>query len=95
LGKVKGRKINVLLAIVEVEALEKITMKKAPDTGKQIGLLKLILTDDSGNVCKLTAWREVADDWGGVGKTLGCKRGDVVLLESKQLGPFPQTTVLP
>lgn len=80
---VKGRKVNLLLAILEVDGPETITIKNGKDAGKKIGLLKLILGDQEGSVCKLTAWREVADEWGGVGQGLGCKRGDVAHLESE------------
>jgi hypothetical protein len=43
----------------------------------------MILGDEEGNVCKLTAWREVAEAWGGTGEALAAKRGDILLIESK------------
>lgn len=88
-GYFRGKKHNFLLAIVEVDGPETITLKKGPDAGKQIGLLKLILGDEAGNACKLTAWRDVAEEWGGVGKAVGCKRGDVVYIESSFERPVP------
>ena len=39
----------------------------------------MVMGDEAGKVCKLTAWREVADAWASA----GVRRGDVVLLESK------------
>ncbi|CAL1706098.1 unnamed protein product [Somion occarium] len=59
--------------------------KKGIDAGKEVAVLKLILGDDDGSVCKLTAWREVAECWGGSDpdpSAPGIKRGDIVLLES-------------
>jgi hypothetical protein len=45
------------------------------------------LGDEEGNVCKLVAWREIAEIWGGVSadnesESVGVKRGDVVLIQS-------------
>jgi hypothetical protein len=86
-NKIPARKVNLLLAILEVEGPETITIKKGVDAGKQIALLKMILGDEKGGVGKLTAWREVAEDWSGMNNSGrdgsgGCKRGDVVYLES-------------
>ncbi|KAJ3535488.1 hypothetical protein NMY22_g6467 [Coprinellus aureogranulatus] len=89
---VKGRKVNLLLAILEVDGPETITIKNGKDAGKKVGLLKLILGDQEGSVCKLTAWREVAEEWGGVGRGLGCKRGDVVHLENVTVDCDPSTS---
>lgn len=78
-----SKKVNVLLAVLEVEGPNTIRIKKGADAGKEISLLALILGDDEGSVCKLTAWREIADAWGGssVGAT-GVKRGDILYIES-------------
>lgn len=89
-GKVKGSmRVNVLLAVLEVEGPDTIRIKKGADAGQVVSVLKLILGDDEGNVVKLTAWREVAEDWGGTGTSGGVatKRGDVIYIESK----FPRT----
>ena len=81
-------KVNVLLAVLEVEGPDMIRTKKGPDAGKEISLLKMILGDDDGSVCKLTAWRETADIWGGSGsKDIRVKRGDVVLIQSTSRTP--------
>ena len=76
-------KVNVLLAVLEVEGPDMIRIKKGVDAGKEVGILKMILGDEEGNVCKLTAWREVAEDWGGLCEGFAAKRGDVVHLESE------------
>lgn len=80
-----SRKVNVLLAVLEVEGPDVIRIKKGADAGKQVGIFKMILGDEESNVCKLTAWREVAEEWGGLGKGVATKRGDIVHIESNSL----------
>ena len=48
-----------------------------------MSILKVILSDDLGNVAKLTAWREVADLWGGNADSAAVKRGDIVYLQGE------------
>ncbi|OAX38181.1 hypothetical protein K503DRAFT_800650 [Rhizopogon vinicolor AM-OR11-026] len=74
----RGMKVNVLLAALEVEDPDAVRIKKGPDAGKEISVLKMILGDEGGSICKLTAWRDVADAWGA----LGVKRGDIIYLEN-------------
>ena len=45
------------MAVLEVDGPDVIKIGKGPETGKEIGLLKMILGDEDGAVCKLTAWR--------------------------------------
>ncbi|KAJ3994309.1 hypothetical protein F5050DRAFT_1575845 [Lentinula boryana] len=86
-------KFNVLLAVLEVEGPDTIRTKKGPDAGKEISILKMILGDEDGSVCRLTAWREIADVWGGSGpKDVGAKRGDVVLIENVTASHDPSTS---
>ncbi|KAG2135183.1 uncharacterized protein EDB93DRAFT_1242573 [Suillus bovinus] len=61
----KGRKVNILLATLEVEGPDTVRVKKGPDAGKEVSVLKMILGDEDGSVCKLTAWR-------GRCRCLGC-----------------------
>ncbi|KAF8893713.1 hypothetical protein CPB84DRAFT_1837309 [Gymnopilus junonius] len=49
---------------------------------EQVSILNMILGDEEGTVCKLTAWREVAEEWGGAGKAVAAKRGDIVHIEN-------------
>jgi hypothetical protein len=85
-NKFKGSiKVNVLLAVLEVEGPDTIRIKKGPEAGKEVAILKMILGDEEGTACKLTAWREVAEEWGGSGKTVAAKRGDIVHIESKRI----------
>ncbi|KAJ7755226.1 hypothetical protein B0H16DRAFT_1541468 [Mycena metata] len=80
-SRVKGtQKVTLLLAVLEVDGPDSFVFKKGKDAGKESFVLKMILGDEDGNVCKLTAWREVAQDWGGCGDDVGAKRGDILLL---------------
>ena len=65
-----------------MEGPDTIRIKQGKDAGNEVSLLKMILGDEDGNVCKLTAWREIADAWGGNGAAPGVKRGDIVYIES-------------
>ncbi|KAI0056445.1 hypothetical protein BV25DRAFT_1814042 [Artomyces pyxidatus] len=77
-----SRKVNVLLAVLEVDGPDSITLRKGADAGKDIYVLKMILGDEDNVVCKLTAWREVAEAWGGVLDTVAVRRGDILYLEN-------------
>ncbi|TFY69873.1 hypothetical protein EVG20_g2977 [Dentipellis fragilis] len=79
-----SRKVSLLLAVLEVEGPDSIRLKKGADADKEIYVFKTILGNEAGVVCKLTAWREVAETWGGIGQSTGIKRGDVVYFESKR-----------
>lgn len=84
-GKFIGTKRipSILLAVLEVEGPDIIRIKNGKDAGKEVGILKMILGDEGGTICKLTAWREVAERWGGgLPNATSVKRGDVVLIES-------------
>ena len=77
-----ARKVNLLLAVLEVDGPDTIKIKNGRDAGKEVAILKLIVGDEEGRVGKLTAWREIAEIWGGsLEGTTAVKRGDVVLLE--------------
>jgi hypothetical protein len=83
-SRVKGtQKVTLLLAVLEVDGPDSFRFKKGKDAGKESFVLKMILGDEDGNVCKLTAWREVAQDWGGCGDEIGAKRGDILLLTGR------------
>ncbi|KAG5635340.1 hypothetical protein H0H81_011662 [Sphagnurus paluster] len=72
------RKVTVLLAALEVEGPDMVRLKKGAEAGKEVAVMSMVLGDEEGAMCKLTAWREVAEAWGD----MGIKRGDVLLLES-------------
>ncbi|KIP04141.1 hypothetical protein PHLGIDRAFT_76458 [Phlebiopsis gigantea 11061_1 CR5-6] len=81
----RANKVNLLVAIMEVEGPDTIHIKKGPDSGKEVSILKIIVGDEHGGVCRLTAWREVAEQWGGSYANTpapSLKRGDVVYLQS-------------
>jgi len=75
----QSHKVNLLLAVLEVDGPDTVRQKKGPGAGGEIYVMKLILGDEQGNICKLTAWRDVADEWGNV---ISVKRGDVVHIQS-------------
>lgn len=77
-----SRKVNILIAVLELEGPDTIRIKKGADAGREVAVLKMILGDEEGCISKLTAWREVAESWGGVGDVVGVKRGDVIYVES-------------
>ncbi|KAA1478393.1 hypothetical protein DENSPDRAFT_788085 [Dentipellis sp. KUC8613] len=89
-----SRKVSLLLAVLEVEGPDSIRLKKGADAGKEIYVFKTILGNDAGVVCKLTAWREIAETWGGIGQSTGIKRGDVVYFENVQATWDPQSPLV-
>ncbi|KAH6911075.1 hypothetical protein BKA70DRAFT_1370826 [Coprinopsis sp. MPI-PUGE-AT-0042] len=91
--------VNLLLAVLEVEGPDFIRIKKGADAGKEVGILKLIMGDEGGNVCKLTAWRDTAEEWGGLKDEDGIKRGDIIHIENVlmacEAGMSPTLTASP
>ncbi|KAG7448090.1 uncharacterized protein BT62DRAFT_965923 [Guyanagaster necrorhizus] len=87
-----SRKMNFLLVVLEVDGPDTIRTKRGPDAGKEISILKMILGDDEGKMCKLTAWREIADIWGGMTGSVRVKRGDIVFLENVTATCEPQAS---
>ena len=82
-SRTKGTlKVNVLMAILEVEGPDVVTIRKGKDAGNQVSILKVILGDEDGNVLKLTAWRDIAEAWGiGTDAQPPIRRGDIVLFQ--------------
>lgn len=87
-----SRKVNMLVAVLEIEGPETIRIKKGPDAGREATLLKFVVGDETRAICRLSAWREVAEDWAGLNpaaKAPQTKKGDIVFLESEGLSRFP------
>ena len=84
-SRTKGTlKVNVLMAVLEVEGPDVVTIRKGKDAGNQVSILKVILGDEDGNVLKLTAWRDAAETWGiGTDAQPPIRRGDIVLFQSR------------
>ena len=75
------QKVSLLAAVLDVEGPEFIVLKRGPEAGREVAILKLIIGDgdeeddegqngrriesNRGSVCRLTAWRDVAEQWGG------------------------------
>ncbi|KAI0261366.1 hypothetical protein BC834DRAFT_830447 [Gloeopeniophorella convolvens] len=75
-------KACLLLAVLEVDGPDEVTVRRGPDSGRTVSVLRLILGDESSTICKLTAWRDVAETWGGATQAPGIRRGDVVYFEN-------------
>jgi hypothetical protein len=83
LGSAQG-KTCLLLAVLEVDGPDEVTVRRGPDAGRVVSVLRLIVGDEAGTIRKLTAWRAVAEAWGGATQeAVGMRRGDVVYFESK------------
>lgn len=74
-------KVTLLLGVLEVDGPSYVTIKTGIHAGSEVGLLKLIVGDEQGAMCKAVAWRETADVWGGIKNEPALKRGDIVLFE--------------
>jgi len=77
----------LLLAVLEVDGPDEVTVRRGPDAGRVVSVLRLIVGDEAITIRKLTAWREVAEFWGGTAQEIAgggerVRRGDVVHFES-------------
>jgi len=76
-------KTCLLLAVLEVDGPDEVTVRRGPDAGRVVSVLRLIVGDEASTIRKLTAWREVAERWGGAMQdAVGIRSGDVVYFES-------------
>lgn len=80
-------KVNILVAILEMEGPHKVSITKGVDRGREISVLKMLVSDESSAIFKLTAWREAAEAWGGelqssASQVSRPRRGDAVYIES-------------
>jgi len=78
-------KACLLLAVLEVDGPDEVTLRRGPDAGRVVSVLRLIVGDEASTIHKLTAWREIAELWGGTAQDtvgVGVRRGDVVYFES-------------
>ena len=83
-SRTKGSlKVNVLMAVLEVEGPGVVTIRKGLHDGAQTSILKVLVGDGSGNVLWLTAQRGVAKTRGiGVDTQPSIQRGNIVLFQS-------------
>ncbi|KIO27140.1 hypothetical protein M407DRAFT_243472 [Tulasnella calospora MUT 4182] len=75
------RLVTLLVAVLEMDGPSVVPTK----AGEEMGLLKIIVGDETGCVSKIVVWRETALVWGGGEDRLGLgamRKGDVVLLEN-------------
>ncbi|KAI6103640.1 hypothetical protein F5141DRAFT_1007844, partial [Pisolithus sp. B1] len=104
--RTRTRSTSLLLSS-QSRAPDTVKVKSGPCAGQESSILKLVLGDEEGCVCQLTAWRDTAEVWGRYGidpeAPPALARGDVVCFESKYLAtssphdsrfkPGPSTTV--
>ena len=77
------QRVNLLIAVLDVEGPSSVTTKK----GEEVGIMKLIVGDETGEITKIAVWRETAFIWGGetvVSNDDALRKGDVVYLEGRQ-----------
>jgi hypothetical protein len=80
-------KVCVILAVLEVDGPDEVTLRRGRDAGCVVSVLRLIVGDEASTIRKLTVWREVAETWGGATQAEGIRRGDVVYFESAPVLP--------
>ena len=88
-------KACLLLAVLEVDGPDEVTLRRGPDAGRVVSVLRLIVGDEASTIRKLTAWREIAESWGGTAQDtagVGVRRGDVVYFESASPCPVPPSS---
>jgi len=69
-----SKKISVLAGIVDIDGPDYIRIKKGVDAGLEVALSKIVIGDEDGGICKVTVWRDLAEEWGQL-----LNRSDVVL----------------
>lgn len=84
----ESQMVNILVAILEVDGPNTVTIKNGPGQGSEVSVLKLVVSDESNSIFKLTAWREVAEHWGyhpaaSASQHVQPRRGDIVYIESQ------------
>jgi hypothetical protein len=91
-------KTCLLLAVFEVDGPDEVTLRRGPEAGRVVSVLRLVVGDEGSTIRKLTAWREIAESWGGGTSrdddtvvSVGLRRGDVVYFESAPLPPSSST----
>ena len=73
------RKTNVPAAVPEADGPHIVRVRRGPEAGREVSVLRLALSDAAGGLTRLAASRDVADGWADA----GVRRGDVVHLESE------------
>ncbi|KIY73186.1 hypothetical protein CYLTODRAFT_342688 [Cylindrobasidium torrendii FP15055 ss-10] len=86
-----SKQVSMLLAVLEIQGPDGITLRKGKDAGREVYLLKLTLGDSDNQVCTLTAWRETAENWGGLNDSPGIQRGDIVHIQNVKASFEPDT----
>jgi hypothetical protein len=80
-----SRKISVLAGILDIDGPDYVRIKKGADAGLEVALLKIAIGSEDGGICKVTVWRELAEEWGQL-----LNRGDIVLFRG-EIDPIIQS----
>ncbi|KIJ46320.1 hypothetical protein M422DRAFT_250368 [Sphaerobolus stellatus SS14] len=75
-------RVALLLGILEVDGPSYVKAKSGLQRDSEMALLKLVAGDEKGSICKIVAWREIAETWGGDRGEPAFRRGDVVYFEN-------------
>ncbi|KAF9514919.1 hypothetical protein BS47DRAFT_1342527 [Hydnum rufescens UP504] len=80
----KMTKLSFLAGVLEVDGPDVVELKRGPDAGMEVALLKLIVGDDRGSIIKITAWRQTAEEWAGSDEANhpAIKKGDIVCFKN-------------
>jgi hypothetical protein len=73
-----SKKISVLAGILDIAGPDYIRIRKGVDAGLEVALLKIVIGDEDGGICKVTVWRDLAEEWGQL-----LNRSDVVLFRGE------------
>jgi hypothetical protein len=79
-----SKKISVLTGILDIAGPDYIRIKKGVDAGLEVALLKIVIGDEDGGICKVTVWRDLAEEWGQL-----LNRSDVVLFRGETDIAYP------
>jgi len=86
--RASSAKVTLLLGVLEVEGPICIRGKTGKGNDSEMALLKVVAGDEKGALCKIVAWRQIAEVWGGDHSEPALRRGDIVLFEGMQYPIF-------
>jgi hypothetical protein len=73
-GRAGSGRATLLLAVLEADGPDTVTLRQGPERGKEVSVMRCLCGDDDGELAKITAWREPAEEMGAA----GVRRGDVI-----------------
>jgi hypothetical protein len=73
-GRAGSGRATLLLAVLEADGPDTVTLRQGAERGKEVSVMRCLCGDDDGELAKITAWREPAEEMGAA----GVRRGDVI-----------------